>query len=94
MEFEHAECIENTHIHFCKKLCVSTNGTNHVVLGKLERFSLSVGYMKIYILYGLKLVNIEIHGYHRKCYTMLLQLPNAGKNTQVSNVKKLYYSVH
>lgn len=84
--------LKSTHICFCKKLqCVSSNVTNHAVLGELGTFS--VGYIKKCISYLLKLVTMGTNRYHRKCYDMLLQLHNDGKNIWILHVKRFLYTL-
>lgn len=61
------------------------------VFGDLDRFVLSISYMKRCTMYWIKLVSMSKHRYPRKLYKMLFQLDEVSRKTWVTCIGVLLY---
>ena len=75
--FKSRDVSESVLNYACKRfLCVSRNSTNAAVLGDCGRYPLVVESAKRSLKYWLKILKMPDERYVKKCYAMLLNMPN------------------
>ena len=86
------EKIEQVQYHFCKYvLGVSSNTSNHAVLGECGRHPLFIHYYLKCIKYWVKLLHMDNNRLPKATYNMLYMMDQNGKINWVTNVKNILY---
>ena len=89
---QHMQCIENVHVHACKRLLdASGSACNDAIMSDLGRFPIYINAAKKCIKYWMRLVKLPQHRYPKLCYEMLKFYDSIGKTNWVTSVRKNLY---